>query len=247
MRKLLYLLLLISMYGCNLINPSIMLKTGKDFKYDLFKDTVISEEYKISPNDIIEFRIFANDGFKLIDLTTASANQVVSTNLNYLVEYDGNIKLPILGRINIGNLTIRQAERMLEERYSNDYKKPFVLLKVTNRRVIIFPGLPGSAKVITLSNNTTLIEALALAGGISENGKARKLKLIRGNPEHPKIYLIDLSTIDGIKQGEMVLQSNDIIYVEPKLNIASGIIKEITPFVSILTTLLLVFTLFAKK
>ena len=168
------LLLIISITGCNIINPSIMLKTGKGFKYNQFKDTVISEEYKISPNDIVEFRIYANDGFKLIDLTSGTAQPIIANNLIYLVEYDGYIKLPILGRVMIKDLTIRQAERMLEDKYSNDYKKPFVLLKVTNRRVIIFPGSPGSAKVITLGNNTTLMEALAIAGGYLKMAMQKK-------------------------------------------------------------------------
>lgn len=222
-----------------------MLRTGKDFKYNQFKDTVFSPEYKISPNDIIEFRIYANDGFKLIDLTsTNTVTQIgLQNNLTYLVEYDGFIKLPILGRVQISGLTIRQAELMLEDKYSNDYKKPFVLLKVTNRRVIIFPGQAGTARVITLTNNnTTLIEALALSGGISENGKARKVKLIRGSLQHPLVYLIDMSTLDGVKQADMVLQSNDIIYVEPKANIAQAILRETTPILSVLSTLLIVYT-----
>ena len=249
MRKLLYFVLLVSISGCRVLNPNLMLQTGKNFKYDQFKDTVISEEYKISPNDIIEFRIFANDGFKLIDLTSlGQTTSLVATSLTYLVEYDGYIKLPILGRILISGLTIRQAELMLEDRYSNDYKKPFVLLKVTNRRVIIFPGSAGSARVIGLTNNnTTLMEALALSGGISENGKARKVKVIRGNLTHPHVYLIDLSTLDGVKNADMVLQSNDIIYVEPRRNIAIAITREISPFLSILSTLLLVFTLLGNK
>ena len=157
------------------------------------------------------------------------------------------MKLPIIGRVSLKGMTVREAELFLEEKYSGFYIKPFLLLNVSNRRVIVFPGAPGDAKVVPLLNdNTTLIEALALAGGISQNGKAKKIKLIRGNLSNPEIYLIDLSTIEGMKQANLVLQANDIIYIEPRLNIAKGVISEITPILSIITTALVLFTFFLQ-
>lgn len=227
-----------------------MLKTGKDYKYAQFgKDSASLKEYKISPNDIIEFRIFSNDGFKLIDLSSPNSNTAAATksSLDYLVENDGNVKLPILGRTQIKGLTIRQAEQMLEEKYSTFYNKPFITLQVLNKRIIVFPGEGGTGKVITLKdNNTTLIEALALAGGITSSGKAYKIKLIRGELKNPDIYLIDLSTIEGMKKADLIVQANDIIYIEPKLNITSGVLNEITPVLSIITSLLLFYSLIAR-
>ena len=167
-----------------------MLKTDKNYEYDEVPNESILE-YKIAPNDIISFRLYTNDGFKLIDFTTSNN---MNTNINarndgsleYLVEFDGYCNLPILGRTKISDLTIREAELLLEEKYAELYIDPFVLLNITNRRVTIFPGSDGSGKVITLqNNNTTLIEALALAGGISDNGKAYRIKLIRGNLKDP--------------------------------------------------------------
>jgi len=120
-----------------------------------------------------------------------------------------------------------------------------VQLKVTNNRVIIFPGgQGGTSTVITLSNtNTTLIEALALAGGISD-GKAHKIKLIRGDLHNPKVYLIDLSTIEGMKASNLVLQANDIIYVEPRPKVAQRILENIAPYLTLLSTTLLIYNLF---
>jgi polysaccharide export outer membrane protein len=106
---------------------------------------------------------------------------------------------------------------MLEERYKEFYVDPFVKVFVQNKRVIIFPGSDGTARVLTLSNqNTTLLEAIALAGGISGSAKANRVKLIRRTDAEPLVFLIDLSTIEGMKQGNIVLQGNDIIYVQPR-------------------------------
>lgn len=227
--------------GCRSLNPSVMLKTGKGFKYSAFPPSQ-SVQYGIAPNDELSFRILSNDGFKLIDVTAIDATNSSNYNntggsLQYKVEFDGTVKLPVIGRTMLKGMTVREAENFLEEKYSAFYNKPYVLLEVTNRRVTIFPGSEGTAKVVLLENeNTTLMEALAAAGGISQSGKAYNIKLIRGNLKNPEVYLIDLSTIEGVKEADLVLQANDIIYVEPQLRIGRDVIGEIMPYLTFITT-----------
>jgi polysaccharide export outer membrane protein len=161
MRKLLLLAGIALLFSsCGWLNSSIMLKTGKDYQYSKSPDSTKNADYIISANDVIEFRIFSNDGFKLIDLT--SLNQMnrdyqMNNRMDFLVEFDGNVKLPILGRTKLLGLTVREAELMLEEKYASYYVKPFVLMSVQNKRVIVFPGNAGDAKVIPLLNNNTSI------------------------------------------------------------------------------------------
>jgi polysaccharide biosynthesis/export protein len=245
MRKLLYLLgLALFFSGCGWLNPNIMLKTSKSYQYSKFSDS--TKEYRISPNDLIEFSLYSNEGFKLVDLTSlnnANVGYRFENSIEYLVETDGSCKLPILGRTKLSGLTIREAELMLEEKYASYYIKPFIIVKVLNKRVIVFPGSAGDAKVIPLmNNNTTLIEAIALAGGIADDGKARQIKLIRENKDKHEVYLIDLSKIEGIQQASMVIQANDIIYIEPRRKISSKIVQELAPVISILTSIFIVLT-----
>ena len=242
MRKLLYLSgLLLFFSSCAWLNPNIMLKTSKDYQYSKNPDSSRTLDYKISPNDIFEFNIYSNDGFKLVDISSLNATLTgyrTDMVLSYLVESDGTVKLPILGRKKITGLTIREAELMLEESYSSFYIKPFVELKVTNRRVIVFPGMSGGAKVIPLvNNNTTLLEALALAGGIAEDGKAKLVKLIRKNTNGKEdVFKMDLSTIQGLKDANTVLQANDIIYVEPRRRYSTKFLMEVAPILSLLSS-----------
>jgi polysaccharide biosynthesis/export protein len=108
-----------------------------------------------------------------------------------------------------------------------------------------FPGgQGGSATVLTLLNsNTTLLEAIALAGGITD-GKAHRVKLIRGTAQNPQIYLIDLSSIEGYKQGNIILQANDIIYIDSRDRVAQKILESITPYLTLLSTALLIYGIF---
>lgn len=252
--RLLFVFLASGLFFTSCINQSIMLKTSKEYVFDTPTKDSVDAGYIIQPNDLFFFRLYANDGFKLIDIS--SQNQGGGGNMmnmnpqgiamfSYLVETDSTVKLPVLGRVEIGGKTVREAELFLQEKYAYSFNDPFIQLFVNNRRVFVFPGAAGAATVVSLrNNNTTLIEALAMAGGLSEFGKAQKIKLIRktSNPEDPLVYEFDMSTIEGVKHASMVLQTEDIIYVEPRRRIAANVLREIAPFVSILTSVLLTVT-----
>ena len=234
------------------INSHVMLKTPKDYVFDTPPDKPI-DEYIISVNDILQFRLFANDGFQLIDIAAgqagAGSQAALSqrSNINYVVQKDSLARLPILGNINIVGKTIADAEAFLQAEYAKFYVDPFILLTISNKRVIVFPGTGSSASVVSLSNNNTnLIEVLALVGGIAGNSKANRIKIVRQTKVKKEVYLVDLSTIEGIKAGSMIVQANDIIYVEPNPNLAREALADITPVLSLLSTALLVWATFSN-
>lgn len=228
--------------SCKIFKSNLMLKTPKDYNYDKLIDSLGRLDYKIAANDAIQYRVFTNDGFKLIDLASTGA-ATFRNDLDVIVESDGNIKMPLLNRIVVAGLTITQAEKLLEEKYAEFYVKPYVTLKVINKRVIVFPGNSGQARVIgLLNNNTTVLEAIASAGGIPEDGKAFKVKVIRRNEDplqKPYVYLMDLSKIEGITLGNSKVQANDIIYVEPRYRPFKTLATEITPLVTLITSALI--------
>ena len=173
--------------------------------------------------------------------TESGTNQMNLINIRNVIQYfirqDSLVELPIIGDVNLVGKTIKEAEIFLEDIFSEYYVDPFIYLRIESKRVFIFKG-GGNASVLPLIyNNTTLIEALASVGGIDQSGKARRIKLIRQTVDEPDIYLIDLSTIDGIKDGSIILQSHDIIYVQPNLNFANEILSDIGPVLTLVTTL----------
>ncbi|MEE4176839.1 MAG: polysaccharide biosynthesis/export family protein [Bacteroides sp.] len=242
------LLFVLVFSSCSVLNPEQMLRTPRDYEYSDLNDLLITDQYRLAPNDEISFQLFTNDGERLIDPVTMLSNQNLrQQQLTYRVEYDGTIKLPVLGRTTVSGLTTREAEAMLENAFTEFYNNPFVQLRVVNNRVIIFPGgRGGTSRVLYLENpNTTLFEALAQSGGIAD-GKSSRVKLIRGGPENPRVYLVNLSTIDGVKNANLVLQANDIIYVEPRERVPQRILENVTPYLSLITTALLVYSLFTN-
>lgn len=228
--------------GCN-INRDIMFKTPLDHTFDQLPDTV-PKSFRIQVNDIITFRLFANDGFRMIDLVDeGQQNQRNNrTTFNYTVDADGRAKLPLLGLVPLTGLTVREAELKLESMYTEFYNRPFVQLFINNRRVVVFPGGGGDAKIIPLENtNTTLLEALASAGGLNKRGDARKVKVFRKVPDGPrKVYLFNLSDIEGLPYADLTMQADDIVYVQPNPEIARELLSDLNPFIALLTSTVLV-------
>jgi polysaccharide export outer membrane protein len=233
-----------------MFDPSIMLRTPADYKYAVMNDSASKELYRISPNDVISFSILPNSGERLINIgnpdagTTQAANSSVSNAVQtYTVDYDGTVKLPVIGRTTISGLSSRQAEDLLEKKYSDYINNPYVNVSVTNKRVFIFRG-GNSSSVLSLANqSTTLFEALAQTGGVGD-AKAHKIKLIRMVNDKPEVYNIDLSKVSNIKEGNIILHANDIIYVTPRNRVPERILTIITPYMSLIATVLGVIAIF---
>lgn len=237
---------LILLSSCKIFRSNLMFKTPKDFSYDKLVDSLARLDYKIAANDAIQYKVFANNGFKLIDLSTSSNVNGFRNDLDVIVASDGTIKMPLIGRVSVLGLTVKEAEKLLESKYSGDYYvDPFITLKIINKRVIVFPGSGGGARSLPLADdNTTVLEAIASVGGIAEYGKAYKVKLIRNNPEDvkkPFVYLMDLSEIQGISIANSKVQAGDVIYVEPRYRPISTLTNEITPLLTLFTTALILY------
>jgi polysaccharide export outer membrane protein len=245
MRKLLLLILFLPFFSCRTLNPSLMFKTSKDFTFSTDSANKQSVDYLIAPEDHLDMKIFTNNAFRLVDF---SQGTIMSNQASYyLVEGDGYCKLPLIGRVFLKGMSVRQAEKILEEKYSVYFVTPFVMIRILNRQVLVFPGDGGTGTVINLQNeNTSLLEALTMAGGVHSRGKAYKIKLIRGDLKNPQIFAIDLSTVEGMKKSNLTVQAKDIIYVEPSPDYSSKVLAQLTPYIGILTTILLVVNLLKK-
>lgn len=143
----------------------------------------------------------------------------------FLVQADGTVVLPMVERVRLSGLSLLQADSVLRRSYNPYYKDAFVTTRVTNNRVFVL-GSPGG-RVIPLENdNMNLLEVLALAGGIDGGGggsgglfryggRADNVRIIRGDLKNPRIQQIDLTTIEGMRRGNLQVEPNDIIYVDP--------------------------------
>ena len=257
-KKLNYLLgvvlLLFSASSCRVLYPNEMFKQ-KDYQFfELAKKKV--EEYVVEPGDELTLEVYSRDGFKLVDVLgggfnlqssggSTSGTGVANTNSSpsnggvyrhtYLVDKEGFAKLPVLGMLYVKGYTQNELENQLAQRYASLFVNPFVILKVSNRRVFVFRGEAGS--VVELNNApTTLPEVLAKAGGLSRQLKAYNIKIIRGDLANPQVRIINLSTLEGLRTADLTVQSGDIIYVEQKRTVVNDALLLLTPVFTAFTT-----------
>lgn len=241
---LIIILLVVNLSSCTTFNRSRMLKTSKKFEFAKFPDSSVHKTYKISTDDVLSLSMFSNDGFKPIRI---GFGENVNRGVPYRVQSNGNVKIPILGEFKITGYSIKEAEALIEEKLSKYYKSPFVILEVLNKRVYLFRG-GNSAQVVNLpNNNTTLFEVLAQAGGITNSGNSRRIKIIRGDLRDPKIYLIDLSRVESLPSSDLIMQANDIIYIDPVINFANDAARDLTTIVSLTGSTLLIINLLRQN
>ena len=139
---------LIALFGftfssCKFFQPNLMLRAPYDYKYDEFARDTIDPEYRVGVDDVVMIEIYTNDGFLMLE-NVARAGELQNRNVgrnvgqgrSYRVEFDGTINLPIIGRVSILGMTIRECEFFLEEKYAEFYINPFITVEVSNRKVI---------------------------------------------------------------------------------------------------------------
>lgn len=248
MRRLLavttILIILFALPSCRLMYPYVMFKQ-KDYQYfDMVQKQM--SQYIIQPGDEFTIKVYARDGFKLIDVFGSSSSSNLQSDpsqtssslrtFTYLVDNEGVVKLPVLGYLSVKGLTETELERVLAEKYSGLFVDPWVSVKVTNRRVFVFKG--GTGTVVSLDEYPiSLIEVIARTGGLDVDAKAYNIRIVRGDIKNPEIYLVDLSTIEGIRKADLSIQPNDIILIERRKHVVTDVLKEIAPYLSAVTTI----------
>jgi polysaccharide biosynthesis/export protein len=225
------------------LRPNVILKTPPNYQYANLNDSLAKLDYKIDVADQLHISISPNNGFNRVNFIAENNTQVGRDYIELTVNQEGQVKMPLIGYINVKGKTTKELELEIESLYENYYVKPFVTVRVNNRRIVFLQGAGLSRSLPIQDNNTTLFEAIGMAGGLREDAKSYTIKLIRNYNGITKVYKIDLSTIDKVNQGNVTLLSNDIIYVEPRLRLLQRGLNEITPILSIISTSLLIFNL----
>jgi polysaccharide export outer membrane protein len=194
--------------------------------------------YSIRKNDILQLDVYTNRGEKIIDPNLesfkqpAASGQAEATPITYLVDITGTVRFPMIAELKLEGLTIQQAEEILQKEYAKFYEEPLVALKIRNKRVVVL-GAPGGQVIPLANENTHLTEILALAKGINTDSKAHNIRVLRKD----KIFLVDFSTFEGYLKNNMIVQPDDIIYVEPVRRPFSEGLREYGPVISIITSI----------
>ncbi|MCE7071019.1 polysaccharide biosynthesis/export family protein [Dyadobacter sp. CY327] len=189
----------------------------------------ITQSYipKIQPNDILAIIVGslnseANEVFNTPNLfTTASTNY--SSNgagakvqpLGYLVDSDGSIEIPLVGRVKIAGLRTTDAADTIRIRLQSYLKEPSVIVRNLNFKVSILGEVHTPAVYTIPDEKITLPEVLSLAGDLTIYGNRSNLMIIREENGKREYARIDMTSRDIFNSPYYYIHKNDVIYVEP--------------------------------
>ena len=215
-------------------------------------------EKLIDPNGELRFGV-AGAGSSATPVAAPSASSMtrgggggastIPGSTQYVVQADGTVRLPLVDRVSLQGLSLIQADSVLKIRYSEYYKEPFIKTAVSNNRVIVL-GAPGGSVVNLANDNMNLLEVLALVGGpdggatggstgIARNGgRIDNIRIIRGDLKNPQVQFVNLNTLEGMRRGNLQVEPNDIIYIQPVRRPLLDNLTDATPVLSLASTLL---------
>lgn len=182
---------------------------------------------RIMPKDQISVAINTinpevSNSFNLLLRPSSSSGSITgsSTQMPYLVDNDGYINFPILGKIKVVGLTIRECEALILKRirpYMAENEKPHVTVRFSEFSVTVLGEVGRPGLVQSHREKLSVLEALAMAGDATIYGIRNPVKLIREDNEGRRsFHELNLNDADILNSPYYYLQQNDILYVEPR-------------------------------
>jgi Periplasmic protein involved in polysaccharide export len=183
-------------------------------------------EARVKPKDILSITVVTSESDAsriynlLVPQIAEATNATYSTPMmqTYLVDNEGNINFPILGKIKAAGLTREELEsqllKILEPQFSKEY--PIITIRITNYSVNVLGEVSKPGKFVTPNERLTIFESLALAGDMTIYGKRDDVKVLREKADGSKTFIsVNLNDKNIIHSPAYFLEQNDIVYVEP--------------------------------
>ncbi|MCB0389130.1 MAG: polysaccharide biosynthesis/export family protein [Winogradskyella sp.] len=175
------------------------------------------------PNDKLTINVSAIDpetvrpfNLPLITNSYDAINpQGTTTFQTYIVDEQGLIEFPVLGTIKIGDLTRKQATKLLTEKISEYVKDPIVNIRLTNFTVTVLGEVNSPGTYTVEEEQMSLLEAIGLAGDLTIHGIRENVFLIREQDGVKRFTKFDLTSINVVNHPNYYIQQNDVIYIEP--------------------------------
>lgn len=257
-----YLKLLVAIFWLSIVAVSCVTSKEVSYLQDLKPGETIPLTNKfeavISPYDELRISIIGFGVEKELaePFNPFGGSQIINqqSSMGYLVDVNGDIQFPILGKMHVQGMTRLQLQDtiknlLIEGGHMND---PMVDVRFTNFRVFVL-GTSDGGKVLNINNERcTFLEALAMAGGLNKYSKRNRIAVMREIDGELETHFLDPRSTEVFNDPFFLLQQNDIIitesfrrtYTQEGLNTSIMIVSTIA---SLLSTVVLVYSLVINK
>lgn len=210
--------------------------THKKYKYlipeagQVKKDTLKLQmaelkDYQLQIGDILDIKVASNVSndievfnrkFEGAGAGTNGAGSASSYFNGYIIDKEGNVEIPLIGKLKALGLTCEAFNDTLKTKLAEYINYSTVTTKLGVFRITILGEVanPGTKELVNL-NSLNIYQAIGFAGDVTELGNKKKVKLVRKNGTEVTVVRIDLSSTSMIGSKYYYLQPNDVLYIEP--------------------------------
>lgn len=194
-----------------------------------YADTITFEDYELRIGDRMYIYVYSLDE-NITKMYNAGGSgsmirqQMIQGNMSgsydlytYLVDEQGDMEFPTIGKIAVRGLTTRDVKRRLEEELSKllqeipGYATVSVEVNIVNRTFSIIGAQSG--RYVINKEKMTIFEALAMAGDLGEFNSRQEIKLVREKEGKTTIKTFDVRSKDIVNSEYYYIEPNDIIYI----------------------------------
>ncbi|MBK8500542.1 MAG: polysaccharide export protein [Flavobacteriales bacterium] len=223
-------------------DPSLTPGASKLFENQKF-------EYRIQVNDVLSIRVLGlqEEQHRQFNVEGQQGSAMISDAglfvNGFSVDKNGQIQLPQAGKLKVQGLTVGEAQELVQKKISEFFPYATVILKMVNWRVSVLGNVSRPGAFMVYSNQITILDALAMAGGPNELADKSHVTLMRQSDRGVQALYVDLSNTNVLRSEYYYLLPNDIVYV-PALRARSGRLnlEVLAIILSTLSTAAVVFT-----
>jgi len=233
-RTFLFLLVLIAFVlsqGCVSHENLVNFQSNRNVK-DLKESILYPPNIRVLPNDVLDIKVYSLDPetvtpFNLnATASMAGVANVETLQLNgYLVDKNGDIDFPILGRISIGGLSLTDVKKEIVEKLDEYIIDPVVNVRLINFKITISGEVNRPGALNVLNDRITLPEAISMGGDFTNYANRANILVIREDGDQRNFHRINMLNGEVFDSEFYFLRQNDLIYVEP-LKAKTGSIRD---------------------
>ncbi len=171
-------------------------------------------EAVIRPGDKLSLSIYGHE-----ELSIGSVNSIYNsdevTGKWLVVDNDGEVNLPQVGRVKVLGYDIKEVNYLLEEKYRTLLKDPVINARVVNHFVTVLGEVNKPGRYPLDNEQMSLVEIIGSASGLSPYAKGHEVKVIRQVQLKPIELVVDFTDLATFAEYNVQLQPDDVVYIGP--------------------------------
>ena len=225
MKKILVFALIASLFVSCIPNKDLVYlqnKNANSTTIEIAQDA--SKPYRVQTNDIISINIKALDQELVAMFNPAQGGELETSQqglyfTGFTVDDHGNIRVPVLGEINVLGYTLDEVRVKIEKQLLDEYFKAeanlFVTVKLAGLRYTVNGEIGSPGSKVLFQDKVTIMEAIANSGDINLTGNRKDVQIIRKFPHGFETYSLDLTDAKAMNSPYFYIQPNDYILIKP--------------------------------